>query len=85
MSLTINQIKAVERFNMVQLALDVFRLFFELGYKTKRDVYLQLCIHYPEYSSKEYHNKFSVLWNFQKLDVELISALHSTIDKINAQ
>lgn len=84
-NLKINQQKALQRFDLVERTVEVFRLFFQLEKRTNAEVYLTLCIHFPEYHTPEAKTKFNWLWNCMKYDRNMIGDLERVIDKINEQ
>jgi len=81
--LTPYQEKAKVRFAMVTSSLEVFKLFWEIGFRSQAQIYLQLCIAFPEYANADGRNKLKLMWNFVKYDKQLIKDLYATIDKIN--
>lgn len=81
--LTPYQKRAKVRFAMVDASLDIFRLFWEIGYRSQADIYLQLCMVFPKYGTPVGRNTLKLMWNFVKYDNQLIKDLYITIDKIN--
>lgn len=84
-NLPINQQKAYQRFKNIGNTVNVFKLFFEIGYRTKQDVYIQLCIHHPVYNTPKYKSEFVLIWNCIKYDNNMVMDLNNVIDQINTK
>ncbi len=83
--LTKNQVKAVNRVENAQSIANILELFFELGYRSKKDVFTQLTIHFPKYDTTLFKKQFNLFWNFRSFDLKILRDLETVIDKINAQ
>lgn len=72
------------RLEIVKKSVDILELFFEIGYRTKQDVYTQLIIHFPKYDTSLFKEQFRLLWYFKKFELQMIKDLETVLDKINA-
>ena len=81
--LTKNQVKARNRVENAKSIADIFELFFELGYRSKKEVYTQLIIHFPKYTNTLLKDQFNLLWHFRSFDLKILKDLETVIDKIN--
>lgn len=84
-NLSDHQLKTVNRFKMVREGVDILELFFELGFRNKRNVYMQLCVAYPKYNTPAWENHFNLFWGCRIMKKELMVDLQNTIDKINSK
>jgi len=82
-NLTHYQETTINRLKIVKRSVEILELFFEIGYRTKQDVYTQLIIHFPKYNTRSFKEQFRLLWNFKKFELEMINDLEAVISKIN--
>ena len=78
-----NHQKTLKRFDNVENGINVLRLFFNGGYRTKRSVYILLVATDSKYLDDFYKNKFELLWNSRHHDATTIKDLYNVINKIN--
>lgn len=83
--LTHYQQKAKTRLDRVKRAAETFEIFFEIGFRTKQDVFTQLSIHFPKYNTPSERQQFGLLWNFIAYREEMIKDLENVIDQINSK
>jgi len=83
--LTIHQQRAFLRRKRTKSAIEVFDLFFELGFRSKTQVWMQLVIHFPKYNTESLYNQFTGVWNLVRQDDAMVSDLEKVIDKINSK
>jgi hypothetical protein len=76
-------VKTKARLNIIQTTLSLFKGFYQLGYKTKNDVFIQLIINYPEYNTLKGRYIFTSLWHFKTFNNDLLNDLQNTINNIN--
>jgi len=81
---TINQVKAKNRLETAKRIATIAELFFELGYRTKKDIETQLIKYFPKYNDDSFKKQFGHVWNLRKLDMKVVEDLETVIDKINA-
>lgn len=79
------QEKAKKRIEAVKKAVDILGLFFEIGYRTKQNVFTQLIIHFPKHNTDSSKNTFKKLWHCISYDLDMIKDLEIVINKINAK
>ena len=83
-NLTHYQETTLNRLQIVKRSVELLELFFEIGYRTKQDVYTQLIIHFPKYNTNSFKEQFRLFWNFKKFELEMINDLEAVLSKINA-
>ncbi len=83
--LTHYQKRAQTRVTLVKRAAENFELFFEIGYRTKQDIFTQLSIHFPKYNTIDSKKQFGLLWNFVAYREDMINDLERVIDQINSK
>ena len=83
-NLTYFQQTTKDRLQILRRSINVLDLFYEIGYRTKQDVYTQLNIHFPKYTITSFNKQFTQFWLFRSLDLKVVKDLEIVIDKINA-
>jgi len=83
-NLTYFQQTTRDRLQILRRSINVLGLFYEIGYRTKQDVYTQLNIHFPEYSDASFKKQFTQFWLFRSINPKVVKDLETVIDKINA-
>ena len=83
-NLTKTNQKTLNRFHNVENGINVLRLFFDAGYRTKREVYILLVATDSKYLQDFYKNDFDLLWISRQFKASTIADLYNVINKINA-
>ena len=82
-NLTKTNQKTLNRFHNVENGINVLRLFFDAGYRTKRSVYILLVATDSKYLDDFYKNDFDLLWISRQFKARTIADLYNVINKIN--
>jgi len=82
--LTKNQVKTRNRLETAKKTVSILELFFEIGHRTKQDVFTQLTIYFPKYNTTIFKKQFTDFWNFRTFNQEIVKDLESALDNMNA-